>query len=922
MSTAVLAQSAIAGQVKDATGAVLPGVTVEASSSALIERVRSVATDMQGRFNIVDLRPGSYKVTFSLPGFSMVTRDGIDLPANFTATVNAELAVGAVAETLTVTGAAPVVDVHAAASQQVVSRDLVDAIPTAHDFRGLGATVTGVKVSIQNVGGTRALNPQQLTVHGSDTRDTFVEVDGMILNSMMGDDNIQLYHNDAVVGDITYQTSALTADASKGGVRVSIIPRDGGNTLHGSLYSNYSNSSWQANNRTPELEAKGLLSQNRNGGLYDVDPWIGGPILKNKLWFFGSYRDLYVKEIVANTFYPDGSPGYQQSNTRNATGRMTWQATSGNKISIHYDKMFKHLPHVLNSGDDPLTAGRTREPRDYLAGIVKWTATAGNRLLFETGWATNHETYFSDYQPGVGQVRGTPAWYTQVSRRDSVLGTQKGASAGLTGDYPKNYAIAHSTSYVTGSHNLKTGVQWRFGTYKHTDDANGGLYENFLNGVPDSVDVLNTPTSIVEHWNADLGLYAQDSWTLKRLTVNAGVRFEHFNGQILAQNAPAGRFVPARSFVQVDNLPNWNDVTPRFSLVYDLFGNGKTAIKGSVNKYMQGQALGFARRYNPMALTSDRRTWRDLNGDGVAQDDEIGPANIANLGLTLTRRPDPNISRAYNREYTLGVQHQLLPSVAITAGWYRRRFYNLTNTFNLAVSPADYTAFQAPNPLGTGEMITVYNLNRSKQGLVDQLERNSDINRTIYTGLEANFSVHRDRFSFYGGWTANRNVMVTCDTSDQNLLRFCDQTGQLDQNLGQNASIPFRHDFKLSGYYRLPLDLQFNAAFQSYAGAASTVNWTVPAALFAVVGGRTQVVTVPLVAPGTRFLDRWNQLDLGLRKSFRLQRGVEWSLNLDVFNALNVSPIITELQTFGPLLGRPNEILQGRFPRIGTTIKF
>ena len=184
-------------------------------------------------------------------------------------------------------------------------------------------------------------------------------------------------------------------------------------------------------------------------------------------------------------------------------------------------------------------------------------------------------------------------------------------------------------------------MQWRFGTYKHTDDANGDLYENFLNGVPDSVDVLNTPTSIVEHWNADLGLYGQDSWTLKRLTVNAGVRFEHFNGQILVQSTQAGRFVPARSFPEVDNLPNWNDVTPRFSLVYDLFGDGKTAIKGSVNKYMQGQALGFARRYNPMASTSDRRTWRDLNGDGVAQDDEIGPANIANLGLTLTRRPAP-----------------------------------------------------------------------------------------------------------------------------------------------------------------------------------------------------------------------------------------------------------------------------------------
>jgi hypothetical protein len=391
----------------------------------------------------------------------------------------------------------------------------------------------------------------------------------------------------------------------------------------------------------------------------------------------------------------------------------------------------------------------------------------------------------------------------------------------------------------------------------------------------------------------------------------------------MAQSAPAGRFVPARSFPEVDNMPNWNDVAPRLSGVYDLFGNGQTAIKASVNKYMQGQALGFAKRYNPMVLQTDRRTWRDLNGDNIAQDNEIGPANNANLGLTLTRRPDPNISRAFNREYTVGVQHQVVENVGIYAGWFRRRFYNLTNTFNLAVNTAtDYTAFQTPNPLGNGELITIYNLNRAKQGLVDQLERNSDINRSIYTGLETSFTARLRGLNVFGGWTANRNIVVTCDTSDPNVFRFCDQTRELNQSQGENAKIPFRHDFKLSGYHDLPLNFQVHAAFQSYAGAASSVTWVVPAALFSVVGGRTASVTVPLVPPGTRFLDRWNQLDLGVKKTFALSHGTDWSLNVDVFNALNVSPVIGENQSFGPLLGRPTEILQGRFPRVSTTVRF
>ena len=147
----------------------------------------------------------------------------------------------------------------------------------------------------------------------------------MIMNSMMGDDNIHLYHNDALVQEINYQTSSIPAEYAKGGVIINITPRDGGNTFHGSLYSNYANTSWQANNLTSALQAKGLLSQNRNGGLYDINPWFGGPVLTDKLWFIASYRDVYVKEIVANSFHADGSPGFQKSNTRNASVRLTWQ---------------------------------------------------------------------------------------------------------------------------------------------------------------------------------------------------------------------------------------------------------------------------------------------------------------------------------------------------------------------------------------------------------------------------------------------------------------------------------------------------------------------------------------------------------------------------------------------------------------------
>jgi len=922
LPSVAMAQSAIAGQVKDTSGAVLPGVTVEAASPSLIEKTRSAVTDAQGLYRIIDLRPGAYSVTFSLAGFATIVRAGIDLPSNFTATINAELKVGDLAETLTVTGQAPTVDTRTSSTTQIISRELVDAVPTAHDFRGLGATVPGVKPNIQNVGGTRALSPQILTVHGSDSRDTASLVDGFIMNSMMGDDNIHLYHNDALVQEINYQTSAIPAEYSKGGVVINITPRDGGNDFHGQWYSNYASSSWQADNLTDDLIKKGLKSQNRNGGLYDINPYLAGPVMKNRLWFVASYRDVYVKEIVASTFYPDGSPGYQQSHTRNASARFTFQATTNNKITVHADKQFKRLPHILTAGQDPETGGVQRFPRDYIAALAKWTATGGSRWLFETGWGTNHETYFSDYLPGVGETRGSPAWFAKASRFDSVLNTRTTAGSNITGDYPTNDVISHSTSYVTGSHNVKVGTQLRYGTYRHTDDGNADLIQNYLNGVPDTVGIRNTPTVQTEEWNADWGIFAQDSWVLRRMTLNYGIRWEYFNAGIPAQDAPAGRFVPARHFDAISNLPNWKDWSPRFGVVYDLFGNGKTALKFGANRYNQGQAVGFAKLYNPMALQVDTRTWRDTNGDNIAQEAEIGPSNNVLFGKAPARLPDPNYKREYNREYSAIVQHQLFDRIGLTGGWFHRRFYNLGNSINVLVDAnADYTSFSVPNPLTPAESITVYNLNRNKQGLVSLVDRNSEINSNVYDGIEISFTARFDRMNLYGGWTGNRTVAVTCDTNNPNGYRFCDQQGELYQSNGTTASIPFRHDFKLNGFYRLPWQMQANFAWQNYGGAASSINYPVPAALFAVVGGRTAAVTIPLVSPGVRYLERWNQLDIGVKKGITVGK-TEISINLDLFNALNVSSILGEIQTFGPSLGQPTEILQGRFARIATTVKF
>src|SRR4051794_23216790 len=226
--TAVRA-SGISGTVKDATGAVLPGVTVEAASAALIERVRSVITDDRGAYQLVDLRPGSYTVTFSLPGFSTVKREGIDLPSDFTATVNADLRVGALEETVTVSGASPVVDVQSAGKAQVLNREMLDAIPTGRTAQSYGQLVTGVTMAAPDVGGARSMSQAGAQLHGMAGKETVVTLDGIQLNGMCGDGSTQAYSKAQAYEEMVFQTSGAGADYSPGGMRQNMVPRAGGN---------------------------------------------------------------------------------------------------------------------------------------------------------------------------------------------------------------------------------------------------------------------------------------------------------------------------------------------------------------------------------------------------------------------------------------------------------------------------------------------------------------------------------------------------------------------------------------------------------------------------------------------------------------------------------------------------------------------
>jgi len=939
LPAAASAQSSITGLVKDASGAVLPGVTVEASSPALIEKVRTVVSDAQGRYAIVDLRPGVYKIVFTLPGFTTFVQDAVDLPSNFTATVNGDLKVGAVEETVTVSGVSPVVDVQNAQRTTVLTRALLDAVPVPRMYQAEGALAVGTKVSDQNVGGARsAVNPR-LTAHMSVTKDTTIDVDGMKMNTLVGGGDSHPDHNDAMTQEVTVQTAALGAEVSAGGPHLNLIPREGGNTFSGATYVGYTDDSFQFNNLTDDLIKRGLQTPDAVKMIYDVNASLGGPIKSDKLWFFASYRNVGNDNIVANSFYPDGSPGVYDQRVHNYTLRLTWQVSARNKITAYEDYQTKYVGHLYTSGIDVATASRRRPPVIKYTNAIKWTSAVSNKLVFDVGYGTSVNAYTEKYQPGVLKEPFTPAWYATAGRQDINRSTTTTASTPQTGTYNFRYMVISSMQYVTGSHAVKAGVQWHIGQTWNTADANADLVQRTRDGVPDSVIVYNTPTRLYNLMGADLGFYLQDSWTLKRLTVNPGIRFEYFNASAQAKAVEAGRFVPARSFPEIPDTPNWNNVAPRFGAVYNLTGDAKTALKGSVNKYNRNFTTDFTNRYNPLVLQSDTRNWSDCdflpgtstcsslvlptNRDGIAQNNEIGPSNNLRFGLTPARHPDAGIKRPYDIEYSLGVVRELIRGVSVTGAWYRRDTYNIERQVNTLVTVADYATFTTPSPLN-GEPVLIYNLNRAKQGQVDYLDTTGTDRskaRINYNGLELSFTARLPGGgSAFGGWSADRNVIVSCEglpaaptgssTWDPNNFRYCDQS---------ELGIPFRHDFKFAGSYPLVWGVQLGAMLQSYAGNPLMVNWAVPVSAFP--GGRTQSVTVNLVPPGSKYLDRWSQLDLSFRKVFKVGK-YRFDGAMDMFNALNSNVVLAENQNFGSTLGQPQAVLQGRLLRVSTQIKF
>ncbi|MGE0444363.1 MAG: carboxypeptidase regulatory-like domain-containing protein [Vicinamibacterales bacterium] len=978
------AQAEIAGVARDTSGAVLPGVTVEAASPALIEKVRTVITDGNGQYRIVDLRPGAYTVTFTLAGFNTVRREGIELSGAATFVVNADMRVGALEETITVTGEAPVVDVQTVTRQQVMNKDVIDRVPSGRNYYSLAVLIPGVSSNATDVGGSTGDAMAQLSVHGSRLSSQRITQNGVSLAGLSGSGGFSgNVPNVIAASEMTVDTNAASAELATGGVRINFIPRDGGNNTSGVVFFNFAHEDFLASdNYTDRLQEAGLSAPGSMKKIWDFAPGIGGPIRRDRLWYNFTARhngaQTYAPGMFENknawdptkwTYEPDTSkPGLSNNGVWEAAKlRMTWQANAKNKLAGEWDQQsYCRCPNGVSATVAP-EAGRDRRFPTQRTLMAEWNSPVTNRLLIEavalhrnTGWGEVH------LQPSgsLDDPRALAAYPEMISVVEQSTGLRYRAAQNFNKNYNHNYFYRAAVSYVTGTHAFKAGFNNTMGWLRDRTYDFQPVNYRFNNGVPNQITVFATPYLNQAKENADFGIYAQDRWTLGRLTLMGGIRFDYFKTSFPEMHLGPGPLVPNRdlTFAASDNL-GWKDITPRSGAAFDVFGNGKTALKVSLNKYLEGQALSaasLAQLPSPFRtlVLSTTRSWNDADRDFAPDCDlvspdgngECGPLANRNFGSAVPGAQfDPDLlrgwgNRFYNWEFSASVQHELMPRLSVDVGYYRRWFGNFQATDNLSLEPGDFDEFTlvAPSnsrlPNGGGHTLNgLFAVKPAKFGQsleYNTLAENYGEQTEQWHGIDLTMQMR-----MVGGLLLSGGVSTGARTTDN-----CEIVAKLPEMLqgAQNLTAangtnwlpaqwchqeePFLTQVKGLGSYTVPrIDVQVSATFQSIPGPLIAANWVANNAIISPALGRPLAggaanMTINIVEPGTMYGERLNQLDLRFGKLLRFGN-TRTMLALDLYNATNSDTVLTQNNNFG-VWQRPQSIIQARFAKITAQFDF
>jgi hypothetical protein len=1014
-----LAQGTLTGTVRDQSGAVLPGVTVEASSPALIEKVRTAVTDSAGQYRIPSLNAGTYTLTFTLSGFNVFRRDGIELSGTATLTVPAEMRVGTLAETITVSGETPVVDVQTTSRETVLTSDVVASMP---GNRSVGTLLNAVPGLVVN-DGALAASPTMtfFAARGGPINEGRMAINGMTIAAPFNGGGVSTYILDSInVDEVVVSVGGGLGETDIGGPVMNLVPRAGGNSFRGSAFINNAGDWSRGNNLNDELRGVGITETPGIINSYDASASYGGPLKRDRLWFFGSYRSLETAAAVPGIIYNANSFDASRWDWRGdpsvtlrtlqgrATyiGRITAQVSAKHRVTYNQEYQRRCEGSALTPDGDACNAraadwvavgaGNANISPEannlyfgnlpYHVNQAVWTAPITNRILLEGGFTRFMFRGGTTGRPAPDGITDLIQVTEQSTAINPTTGLPYAPRANYVyrgvANYNPNYANPNSwrasASYVTGSHEMKVGYQGAYIRVKNWQFVSQSqLNYRFLQGVPNQF-TFRLPEFHLSDVTSTAALYVQDKWTRGRLTLQGALRYDRawsFTPADHNGTPHTSRFNPEPiSFPRTAGVDSFNDITPRFGAAYDVFGNGRTALKFNLGHYLDSATNDSEYTSNSPAARIVRtasRTWNDrtfpvgdprrdnkvidcdfLNFDAHGECLAVtgNDRNFGGVSGTLTQVNPETLHgwgvRQHDWQWGVTLQQELIPRVSAEVSYNRRWFLGAKVTDNTLRSATDYEEFSITVPQDsrlpnggnypiTLQMVTAEAANRGAANYVT-FETDFGPERTNYWhGVDVTVNARlRQGLTLQIGTQTGRAVQDSCAT-DRNI----DGGGNIRDLRNCHDVDPFQTTVRGLASYVIPkVDVLVSGTLRSQPPIERSANWAVPNTVIQAALGRlppggnaTGTTTINILdTDHLLFADnRRTQIDMRLAKVFRFA-GKRADIGIDLGNLLNTNYATTyenSYQTIGVTTpggtwGNPTAVYQPRFVRWNLTVDF
>ncbi len=910
----------IQGRITDAQGAVLPGVTVTATSPSLLGTQTTVSSGT-GNYRFPGVPPGTYTISYELTGFNTVKREGIIITLGFTANVNVELALATLQETVTVTGESPVIDTSATRVVQAFKLDQLQSIPNGRDMWSLLAVTPGVAMSRIDVGGNRAGTQTGYTAYGFSGQ-VRVLIEG--INTTEGTGAAGFYFDYSSLEEVFLGVQGQSSEMPNPGVQSQFIAKSGGNQFNGEYYLDWYNNALQGSNIPDAVIARGIRPHsNEMDKYYDTAINVGGPIKRDKLWWFGTYRTQ--KNAVAQ-------PQFQFDKTFdtklwNPVAKGTWQASQNNKFIGYWQWGQKIQPNRLPFATYTYPTPGETFAQDSGSWVYKaeWNGTLSDKLYVEARYGD-----FGYYFPLIANSDEQYFW------RDTGLQTLFGAERKWQLDRDRKQWTGAATYFLDtgrGSHTVKFGAEllkeqaWE----GFLQRVGGNIEHIYANGVSSQV-IFGLPTATkVNSLSANdegaltarsalnhMGFFVNDTWAVGRFTLTAGLRMDRYRGWLPEQQQLAATVgpvsVPAETFPEVE-FYTWNQAAPRVGVVYDLAGDGKMVIKGNYGFFWHNPGVGVGSSGNPnTAGKSATYTWTDRNGDRRWQPGEEGAAPTS-ASLKGAIGVDPNIKAPYSHEGSIFFERQLSQTMGLRTGFVYKTQDDLIATYQPNRSILN-GAFSVP--------FTFVDV-----GVDGVRSTSDDRNLTLYgvpSGQAANFPVNQVVMNV-PNYSRFKTYELSVSKRYSNKLSFqlgggYTWTTDFPNGFPTNPNQPGVEDrtgwgVKATGTYDAPYGIRLSPVLRHQSGVNFARTISVPASAASAFGLILPASTIYAEPADSNREDNIWVFDVRAERTVNFTDRIRTRLFLDLFNITNSHASEAITRTTGANYLRPANILAPRTARVG-----